>query len=102
MCAGGALIFEEVHYTSLVPSQKYKIKWNKHEYPATFHQYYTHGCIYFIKLYRAVRPYIRFHSFIDCKIYRPIFQKDKIQQEMERRAINLILQQITGDPYFQW
>jgi len=96
--------FKEIHFSSLQTSQKYKISWNQHIYTATFYQFYTHGCIYFIKLYRKgiQLPYIRFHTFMDCKIYQPIFQKEQIQQAMENRATNLVLQRITGDPYFFW
>lgn len=97
MCA--SVLFEEVH--SLVPSQKYKIKWRDNEYTARFHQHSEHGCVDFINVNRSGfrLPYIRFHSFFDLTIYQPIFQA---QQNMELRAVNLILRKILGDPYFQW
>ena len=34
--------------------------------------------------------------------YVPIFQRDRIQSDMEQRAVNKLLQQIIGDPTFYW
>jgi hypothetical protein len=34
--------------------------------------------------------------------YVPHFQKERIQSNMEHRAVNIILQRITGDPTFTW
>jgi hypothetical protein len=34
--------------------------------------------------------------------YLPKFQRDRIQSDMEHRAVNLILRNITGDPTFTW
>ena len=36
------------------------------------------------------------------KFYEPIFQRDRIQQTMEERALQLILKSIVGDPTFSW
>ena len=38
-----------------------------------------------------------FHTY-----YEPIFQKKRIQSDMEHRAVNKLLQQIIGDPTFSW
>jgi hypothetical protein len=40
-------------------------------------------------------PY--FHTY-----HVAIFQKERIQSDMEHRAVNLILRNITGDPTFTW
>ena len=92
--------FEEIPLLSVKPNQKYKIQWKEHEYIATFYQFYNNG-IDFIKVYRKglQLPYIRFY---ECKIYKPLFQQKKRQKAMERRAVNMILQRIIGDPYFVW
>ena len=34
--------------------------------------------------------------------YSPHFQRDRIQSDMEHRAVNKLLQQIIGDPTFSW
>lgn len=34
--------------------------------------------------------------------YKPVFQKDKIQTDMEQRALQLILKSIIGDHSFSW
>ena len=96
--------FIPIDCSLLKPNQKYKINWKGNEYTATFYQHYEHGCVDFIKVNQdGFRfPYIRFHSFFDLTIYKPILQKEIIQSNMERRAVILILQQILGDPFFQW
>jgi hypothetical protein len=34
--------------------------------------------------------------------YKPVFQKNKIQLDMEQRALQLILKSIIGDESFSW
>ena len=41
-----------------------------------------------------------FSHFYD--FYQMVSKKYQIQQNMERRAVNKILQTITGDEFFQW
>jgi hypothetical protein len=36
------------------------------------------------------------------EFYKPVFQKDKIQTDMEQRALQLILKSIIGDQSFSW
>ena len=95
--------FNPIDYSLLKPNQKYKINWRNNEYTATFYQHFEHGCVDFIKVnHDGFRfPYIRFHTF-DLEVYQPILQKKTIQSNMERRAVNLILRKIIGDPFFQW
>jgi hypothetical protein len=34
--------------------------------------------------------------------YEPVFQKERIQTNMEERAVNKLLQKIICDPSFSW
>jgi hypothetical protein len=36
------------------------------------------------------------------KFYKFVSQKARIQWDMERRAVNLIIQRLIGDNYFEW
>jgi hypothetical protein len=38
----------------------------------------------------------------DTTDYEHIFQKERIQSNMEERALQLILKNIVCDPYFTW
>ncbi len=50
----------------------------------------------------GVQSYTRIKIMNPYDFYVPIFQRDRIQLDMEYRAINKILQNITGDPTFSW
>lgn len=41
-------------------------------------------------------------TFYGDKIYEPISQKERIQSDMEQRALQLILKSIIGDESFSW
>jgi len=36
------------------------------------------------------------------KFYKFVSQKERIQSDMERRAVNLIVRQLIGDIHFEW
>lgn len=36
------------------------------------------------------------------KVYKPVFNKKKIQDKMEYRALIQIIRRVLSDPYFQW
>ena len=40
--------------------------------------------------------------FYNESFYEPVFQKERIQTDMEHRAVNKLLQQIIGDTRFSW
>ena len=40
--------------------------------------------------------------FYNETFYEPVFQKERIQSDMEHRAVNKLLQQIIGDASFSW
>lgn len=90
--------FREV--TVLIPGTKYKIVSNNNTYEGTYvstnylhrfknvNGYDLNGTLNFIP---------QFHIY-----YEPIFQKERIQSDMEHRAVNKLLRQIIGDPTFNW
>jgi hypothetical protein len=92
--------FQQVnHY---IPGKKYKII---HFYGAVFFGTFCYSYEDSL-LFKNVSGY-GFYEYQEFtihlnKIYKPIFQKERIQSTMEHRAINIILQQITGDPTFTW
>uniref|UniRef100_A0A6C0HYT1 Uncharacterized protein n=1 Tax=viral metagenome TaxID=1070528 RepID=A0A6C0HYT1_9ZZZZ len=93
--------FQEV--TELVPGTKYRIVYEKYLH---FRGFYSHTEEYPIHVFRVVHGYgfsneKKFaHGF--NKFYLPIFQRDRIQQTMEERALQLILKNIIGDSTFHW
>ena len=99
-------MFQRVAFDELVPGKKYKI-----------------GMFsgIFIKETWFVEPrimndvYMEFENVKigDTKTWRKFFspyttfyqwipQKEKIQWQMERRAVNLILRRLIGDEHFEW
>ena len=92
--------FEKV--TELVPGTKYKVKYcDVVTYEGTYikrdgnYRIFKNvtGTGFTVKLFK--QDVSGHHDF-----YVPIFQRDRIQSAMERRALNLILQNITGDSTF--
>jgi len=95
--------FQQVDENELIHGKKYKIVHHFNEYTATFekcvlsnpvlYEFTSKEKVYFHYVFSGYNPY---------KYYVPIFQRDRIQNIMERRTVNLILQRITGDPTFTW
>lgn len=94
--------FQEVD--RLVKGTKYKIIYSNYLH---FRGVYSHTEEeYPIHTFKVVHGY----GFSDEKkfahgfntFYLPIFQKSHIQTVMERRAVNLILRNLTGDSTFTW
>lgn len=91
--------FREV--TVLIPGIRYKIVSNNNTYEGTYvstnylHRFKNvHG---YDNLNGTLNFIPHFHIY-----YEPIFQKERIQSDMEGRALNLILQNVIGDPTFTW
>ena len=101
------LLFVKMEFkkvTVLVPNTKYKIKYcGVVTYEGTYikrdgnYRIFKNvtGIGYTVKLFK--QDISGHHDY-----YVPIFQHDRIQSDMEHRATNLILQNITGDPTFFW
>ena len=54
--------------------------------------------------YNITRQTCREHLFFlsTRKFYKFVSQKARIQWDMERRAVNIIVRRLIGDNYFQW
>jgi hypothetical protein len=52
-------------------------------------------------LYKEIQRY-KTDEMIDCHYYEIVSKKQQIQDAMESRALNLIIQNIIGDKMFQW
>jgi hypothetical protein len=91
--------FREVPSRLLEKDVKYKIKWHTFEYTGYFHQYYLNYADFKnVNSYDILIPFIGFRLDKHLKFYQPTFSK--AQQNMERRAINLVLQRLI--PYYEW
>jgi hypothetical protein len=91
--------FQEV--TKFVPGTKYQIVYSIY---LKFTGLYSHTeGQYPVHTFKEVNGYGE-KKFIQSinKFYEPIFQRDRIQQTMEERALQLILKNIIGDSTFRW
>ena len=90
--------FREV--TELIPGTKYRIASNHCVYEGIY------VSTNYLHRFKNVPGYesLEFVNFIPHfhTYYEPIFQRDLIQSAMEHRAVNKLLQQIIGDPIFNW
>ena len=93
--------FDKVDLKSLKPNEEYKLISRNQEFRGTFCKWDVITGYHFTKIRQNE---FRFPDtgLGDVTCYRPIFQKEKRQQSMERRAVNLILRKIIGDTYFEW
>jgi len=95
--------FKEVSMYELVPDEKYKIHYHKKVKIGRYIKLTPYDYLYF----KGKEPFIIPLSFYEpisyyCLFFKPVFQKEKIQQAMEQRTLTLILQRIIGDPLFYW
>jgi hypothetical protein len=94
--------FQEVKV--LVPGTKYRIVYEKY---LQFRGFYSHTDEeYPIHIFKVVHGYgfsnEKKFAYDFNKFYEPIFQRVRIQQTMEERALQLILKNIIGDSTFTW
>jgi len=95
--------FKEISVDELVPEEKYRIHYHKTVRVGRYAQLTPYDYLYFKgknPIFIPLSLYDPIHYY--CLFFQPIFQKDKIQQAMEQRALNLILQRTLGDPFFIW
>ncbi len=94
--------FEQV--TELVPGTKYKVKYCiVLTYEGTYvkrvgnHRIFKNVTGIGFNVIKLFQQHVAGHH----EFYVPIFQRHRIQSVMEKRALNLILQKIIGDPTFE-
>ena len=84
---------------TLVPGTKYKICSDFLTYRGT----YTHSVCRGMHSFVKINGRIHFQDyFYNETFYEPIFKKERIQSDMEHRAVNKLLQKIIGDASFSW
>ena len=85
--------------TELVPGKKYQICLTFLNYIGIYTHSVCRGMHNFVKI--NGRNNFQAH-FYDETFYEPVFQKERIQTNMEKRAVNKLLQRIIGDASFSW
>ena len=90
-------MFVQVLLASLQPEVKYKIMVYNYAFTGIFMDGFYFKRVYFGDKYIGT---IQFHD-IDT-FYQWVSIKQRIQQDMEQRAVNQILQYITGDEHFKY
>ena len=118
------MLFEQIYENSLVKGIRYKLKDKTKFYARTFIGIYNgteidqYGIVLLwinIKYHLEIldKPYcyhtcyfenikMNIHNMYERYIYKLVPLKGKIQETMEQRAINLILQNIIGDTSFTY
>jgi hypothetical protein len=95
------MIFKEISMDELIPEEKYRIHYRKIVKIGRYAERTPYDYLYFkgkdsifipLSLYEPISYY--------CLFFKPVFQKEKIQQAMEQRALILILRKLIGDPFF--
>jgi len=98
-------MFQRLEYNELHYNRKYKIV-----------GIYEYAGIYIGKIWEGNQAYLQFDEchalkcatkntkyFLPCRQYYAFVpQKARIQSDMERRAVNLILRKLIGDSCFEW
>jgi len=102
-------MFEEIAYQDLVVGEKYKIKdlpYSRSYYTGIFkckcHMYHTEYQAFETVFYHCYDKQSYFNVSFSRKFYfRYIPQKERIQQAMESRALDMILKRLINDD-FSW
>ena len=85
--------FEEINHTFL-KREKYLLVWYGKKRQVYYHSHFKE---HITVIDNGI--YINYPTN-KIKIYKPLFQQEKRQQAMERRAINLVLRRLI--PYYEW
>lgn len=101
-----SMIFEEEHFYKLQKNKKYYIV-GICDFIGTFHGYHDDLAI-FRNVYKIVNHtysecgYVTYSYKLERHYYKVKSQKERIQQQMEQRALSKVLKKITGDELFVW
>ena len=104
-------MFQPIEVCAIEYSQTYKIlaDHDNHEYKGKFKKYYSYP--------RVNLLYLMFDNVFDMTsqtdrdsnlfsststFYKFVSQKARIQSDMERRTVNLIIRRLIGDNCFEW
>ena len=104
-------MFQPVEEHAIEFSQTYKIlaEHDGHEYKGNFKEYYSdprinvHYLIFDNVFDMTTQTDIDSNLFSSTStFYKFVSQKSRIQSDMERRAVNLIVRRLIGDDCFKW
>jgi hypothetical protein len=99
------LEFKEIEdYGNFIKNQKYIQIYQKNDHTIVdiviYREDYSNYRFYLsFSLYKQLQRYKSDHI---CNYYEIVSKKKEIQEAMESRALNLILQNIIGDKMFRW
>ena len=93
-------------YDNFIKNRKYIQVCKKYKYTIVHIVIYREDCknntyCLSFSLYKEIERYETNES-PNCHYYEVVSKKQKNQEAMEQRALNLILQNIIGDKMFQW
>ena len=93
-------------YDNFIKNRKYIQVCKKYKYTIVHIVIYREDCknntyCLSFSLYKEIEHYETNES-PNCHYYEVVSKKQKNQEAMEQRALNLILQNIIGDKMFQW
>jgi len=92
-------------YNNFIKNQKYIQLYQKYDYTIVeivFYreEYFNYRFSLSFSFYKEIQRYKSDEHI--CNYYELVSKKKEIQESMESRALNLILQNIIGDKMFQW
>ena len=98
-------MFERIEESELEKNKKYKIFGND-IYSGIFKGIYWHDHLYFLE-FEKVRnlscgKYEPRYILPNRHFYKFVSQKERIQSDMEHRAVNQIIRRVLGDDHFSW
>jgi hypothetical protein len=97
-------MFQLVKVSDLCYNQKYKIVADN-EYTGIYKGKFWSNTTYieFDDVFNLTSHYHSPRFFMTTrKFYKFVSQKERIQNDMERRAVNLIVSQLIGENHFEW
>jgi hypothetical protein len=94
-------MFQLVECYELVPGEKYLVGPNQWEWYFVREMYYKQRYCVFESVKHS-KPNNQYQISIQEDFYQFVPQKARIQSEMERRAVNLIVRRLLGDECFEW
>jgi hypothetical protein len=94
-------MFRSIEPEDLVPGEKYLIGPHGDEWYYVREMYYKQRYCVFESVKHS-KPNNQFQISPHTDFYEFVPQKERIQSEMERRAVNLIVRRLLGDDCFEW
>jgi len=94
-------MFQLVEFYDLVPGEKYLVGPNQYEWYFVKEMYYKNRYCVFESVKNGHRN-SQYQISINKDFYSFVSQKVRIQSDMERRAVNMIVARLLGEDCFKW